>query len=236
MRIYYRDYLDQVEKDFGIRPTHVEISNILGGKPNANSLSNRLFNNGFLKQQERLLLDAHYYNKEIDLNLIKTNENLIGAVSDDKLHEKYYIVSFWEGVDEEITSRIKDDEVNGLPLGVDYITNKLKCKPENLRIISMLGDDMDGGQYPIRNKDLLLIDISRNQPYETGVFFVTTHGGTRLYVRRIFERMIDSARYFTTIDNEIYKKDIEKYWTEEKWKEADVQIVGRVIKNMSYTI
>ena len=65
---------------------------------------------------------------------------------------------------------------------------------------------------------------------------MTTHGGTRLYVRRIFERMTDSARYFTTIDNEIYKKDIEKYWTEEKWIEADVQIVGRVIKNMSYTI
>ena len=146
------------------------------------------------------------------------------------------VIPYWEGINEEITSRIKDDELPELTLNQDYIINKLKCKPENLRIISMLGDDMDGGQYPIRNKDLLLIDISRNQPYETGVFFVTTHGGTRLYVRRIFERMIDSARYFTTIDNEIYKKDIEKYWTEEKWKEADVQVVGRVIMNMSYTI
>lgn len=235
MRILYRDYLDQVEKDFGIRPTHVEISNLLGGKPNANSLSNRLFNNGYLKQQERMILDAHYYNKEMDANLIKTNENLINVICASS-HANFINVPYWEGIDEETTNRIKDDGVPFLPLGLDYITNNLRCNPDNLRIISMLGDDMDGGTYPIRNKDLLLIDISRNQPYESGVFFVTTHGGTRQYVRRIFERMTDSSRYYTTIDNEIYKKEIEKFWTVEKWEEADVQVVGRVIKNMSYTI
>lgn len=244
----YRKFLELVEKATGVKPTHSLISQKLGGKPTAGALSNRYFNDGNLSLQELFVLKSQFSNVEIESDNPTSNkilDNLKQEVeispeqiitSDDKLHEKYYIVPFWEGVDEEITSRIKDDEVNGLPLGVDYITNKLKCKPENLRIISMLGDDMDGGQYPIRNKDLLLIDISRNQPYETGVFFVTTHGGTRLYVRRIFERMADSARYFTTIDNEIYKKDIEKYWTEEKWIEADVQIVGRVIKNMSYTI
>lgn len=234
MRIYYRDYLDQVEKDFGIRPTHVEISNILGGKPNANSLSNRLFNNGFLKQQERLLLDAHYYNKEIDLNLIKTNENLISAVSDDKLQGKSFNIPYWEGINDDVTSRIKDDDITEFGLDLQFIIRKLKCEPENLRVISMLGDDMDGGLYPIKNKDLLVIDISRNNTYESGVYFVTTHGGTRLYVRRIFERMSDSARYFTTIDNETYKKEIEKSWTLEQWQEADVQIVGRVIMHINY--
>lgn len=155
-------------------------------------------------------------------------------VSDDKLQGKSFNIPYWEGINDEVTSRIKDDDITEFGLDLQFIIRKLKCEPENLRVISMLGDDMDGGLYPIKNKDLLVIDTSRNNTYESGVYFVTTHGGTRLYVRRIFERMSDSARYFTTIDNEIYKKEIEKSWTLEQWKEADVQIVGRVIMHINY--
>lgn len=213
---------------------------------NINVISNRAVRNTKYSLDELIKISNYFsvdlisfsdYSENMPADIkIDIPEVTDDSLNDDNLQGKSFNIPYWQGINEEITSRIKDDEITEFCLDMQFIVKKLKCKPEDLRIISMTGDDMDGGTYPIRNRDILLIDISRNNVYESGIFFCTTHGGTRLYVRRIFERMTDSTRYYTTIDNEIYKKEVEKFWTVEKWKEADVQIVGRVIQNMSYVI
>lgn len=226
MRIKYKAYLEQLELDFGIKPTHVEISNILGGKPNANSLSNRLYNDGFLKQDERMILDSHFYKKEIDENLIST----VRQKSD------VFAIPYWEGCN-ECFDRLKRDDFTDLKLDIELIKS-WNVKPEDLRIIAMPGEEMNGGEMPIANKDLLVIDINRNNPYESGVFFVTSHNCQRVYVRRLMETLNEKGQsvVFSTVDNVIYKKAIEKYWTKEMRKEADIRIIGRVITNATYTI
>lgn len=174
-------------------------------------------------------------NSEISIETTPQQENFI-YTSDKDLIGKDYKIPYWKSGNEETDKRLRDDELTEFCLDMQFIVKKLKCNPENLRFISMPGDDMDGGDYPIKNKDLLLIDISRTDTYESGVYFATSHNNSRIYVRRIFEKMAKEKSYYTSVDNERYKSIIDKIWTEEAWKAADVKVIGRVIKNMSYVI
>ena len=145
-----------------------------------------------------------------------------------------FAIPYWDGYC-ECAEKLKRDDFTDLKLDVELIKS-WNAKPENLCIIAMPGDDMDGGDFPIKNKDLLIIDTSRNDTYESGIFFATSHGCTRVYVRRIFEKNSKEKSYYTSIDNPIYKSVIDKIWTEQQWKEADIKIIGRVITNATYTI
>lgn len=147
-----------------------------------------------------------------------------------------FAISYWEGCN-ECSDMLKRDDFADLKLDIELI-NRWNVKPEDLRIIAMPGEEMNGGEMPIANKDLLVIDISRNNPYESGVFFVTSHNCQRVYVRRLMETLNEKGEsvIFSTVDNVIYKKAIEKFWTKEMREEADIRIIGRVITNAIYTI
>lgn len=147
-----------------------------------------------------------------------------------------FAIPYWEGCN-ECFDRLKRDDFRDLKLDIELI-NRWNVKPEDLRIIAMPGEEMNGGEMPIANKDLLVIDISRNNPYESGVFFVTSHNCQRVYVRRLMETLNEKGEsvIFSTVDNVIYKKAIEKFWTKEMREEADIRIIGRVITNAIYTI
>lgn len=147
-----------------------------------------------------------------------------------------FAIPYWEGCN-ECSDMLKRDDFADLKLDIELI-NSWGVKPEDLRIIAMPGEEMNGGEMPIANKDLLVIDINRNNPYESGVFFVTSHNCQRVYVRRLMETLNEKGEsvVFSTVDNVIYKKAIEKYWTKEMRKEADIKIIGRVITNATYTI
>lgn len=152
------------------------------------------------------------------------------------VNSSVFAIPYWEGC-HECSDRLKRDDFIDLKLDIELI-NSWNVKPENLCIIAMPGEEMNGGEMPIANKDLLVIDISRNNPYESGVFFVTSHNCQRVYVRRLMETLNEKGQsvVFSTVDNEIYKKAIEKYWTKEMRTEADIKIIGRVITNATYTI
>jgi len=143
-------------------------------------------------------------------------------------------IPYWEGCyKEEFKDLLLKDGVTECMMDYQVLVNDWGCIPENLRILSMPGEEMDGGSYPLKNQDLLIIDVGRTDTIESGVFVATSHGGTRIYVREIVERMSDEFMFFTTITNTKWKEYISKKWTMEQWKQADIQIVGRVIKNMS---
>lgn len=183
-------------------------------------------------------------NDEIDDDKLKQIEEhyKVKLPKDYALIEKKYnnsdvfSIPYWEGCN-ECSDRLKRDDFTDLKLDIELI-NSWGVKPEDLRIIAMPGEEMNGGEMPIANKDLLVIDINRNNPYESGVFFVTSHNCQRVYVRRLMETLNEKGEsvVFSTVDNVIYKKAIEKYWTKEMREEADIRIIGRVITNATYTI
>lgn len=180
-------------------------------------------------EEEKIALIEKKYNVKLPRNfkIVEKEEKNIEQ-------GQAYPIPYWEGCS-ECSDMLKRDGFNDLKIDIELI-NSWNVKPEDLRIIAMPGEDMDGGEMPIRNKDLLVIDTSRNNIVESGVFFCTTHGNSRVYVRRIIEKMTDDVYCVTTVDNLRYKSIIEKKWTEEMWKQADVKVIGRVITNATYTI
>ena len=222
-KVKYREFLEEAEKKLGVRPSHIEVSNALGGSPNPNALGARLCKDSFLSVAEYNIL----YKEFLD-----TNEKQVKEI---KAEGKMFEIPYWERA-KEFECLLTKPTVTECFMDMQVIKNEWLCEPENLRIITMFGDEMDGVDFPIKNQDLLIIDISRTNTAESGVFVATSHGGTRIYVRRIIEKMSCEYSYVTTIDHPRLKDIITKKWTMQQWKEADIQIVGRVIKNMSLKI
>ncbi len=160
-------------------------------------------------------------------NIFPSDEKTINSSN------KYVSVPYFSVGNAEFDEKLRSEKYTEFLLDLQFVIDK-NLKPENLVVVSMMGEDMDGGFYPLKNKDILLVDTSKNEIYQSGVFFCTSHGHTRAYVRRIIEKMTNDVYCVTTVDNPQYKTIIEKKWTIEDWKAADIKVIGRVIKNMSY--
>ena len=216
--------LDMSQKSFAesLGISRQQFSNILAGGSN------------YL--QKHLISIARKYNVNLNWLLCNQGGMFFGdapILDETNLKGKKVSIPYWDGISADLIKKYGVDDLN---VDLQIIINDWHANPENLIFIAMPGDDMDGFEYPLKNKDTLIVDTSRNNIAESGIYFCTTHGHTRVYVRRIIEKMTDEILCVTTVDNPRYKSIIEKKWTEEMWKAADVQVIGRVIKNMSYTI
>lgn len=227
----YREFLELIEQKTGIKPTHARISEILGGRPTPNALGNRFFNNGFLKIEELKILLNHYKlsNEYIDnINMIVDNNN-------ENLSGKFVKIPYWNGCP-QCSGKIKKSGVTEFCIDLQIVINEWGAVPDNLRIIAMNGEEMNGGNYPIKNKDLLVIDISRTDLTESGIFFASSHNCSKIYVRRIIEYLDNDYSYLTTVDNPYWTNRLEKTWSKKNWIDTDIKIIGRVIKNLSFKI
>ena len=102
---------------------------------------------------------------------------------------------------------------------------------EDLYIIAMPGDKMDGGIYPLRNGDLLVIDTSQTDISNSGIYFYTTNNNEEVFVnnfRKKFDGSIVLGYSSPKYDDTIVSM--------EQLEAAGINIVGRVIKNLYLTI
>ncbi len=65
-----------------------------------------------------------------------------------------------------------------------WLKNILGVNPNNVAIIQAKGDSMDGGNYPIKDGDLLMVDESYKEPIHNQVFVVNL-GNNDIVVKRI---------------------------------------------------
>lgn len=226
----YKELFQSLSLQLGKKPPVQEIAIITGLKKRAiYTRSQRLEQN--FSREELLKIEKALNVTLLDKNFVETIEN-----EKTQNDSSVFAIPYWEGCS-SCNDQLRREDFSDLKLDIELI-NSWNVKPEDLRIIAMPGEEMNGGEMPIRNKDLLVIDISRNNPYESGVFFATSHHCQRVYVRRLMETLNEKGQsvVFSTVDNEIYKKAIEKYWTKEMRTEADIKIIGRVITNATYTI
>ena len=168
--------------------------------------------------------------KEFDISIPRTYSIIERATSDKDLSGRFVDIPYWH--DEKCENqKIKDKSVTSIVLDLELITHKLNCKPENLRIIAMPGEEMDGGTYPLKNGDILLIDTSQKDYSNSGVYFVTTQNNKMVFVRRLLELMYGSIS--SSVDNPIYAPQVNKTLSQKQLEEIDFKIIGRVIKNLS---
>ena len=171
--------------------------------------------------------------KEFDISIPRTYSIIERATSDKDLSHRFVDIPYWH--DEKCENqKIKDKSVTSIVLDLELITHKLNCKPENLRIIAMPGEEMDGGTYPLKNGDILLIDTSQKDYSNSGVYFVTTQNNKMVFVRRLLELMYGSIS--SSVDNPIYAPQVNKTLSQKQLEEIDFKIIGRVIKNLSLKI
>lgn len=247
----YRKFLELVEKTTGVKPTHALISQKLGGKPTAGALSNRYFNDGNLSLQELFVLKSQFPNIEIETDsplsneiLDSLNQNNIETIKIEKTEDfapeqiseelkgKYAKINYWDGCSTN-QEKIINPLYTELIVDLQRVINVWNCNPADLCIIAMPGEEMNGGCYPIKNNDLLIIDKSQTDISSAGIYFYTTNNHSCVFVRRVMEKM--KGHYMFTCDNQNYSV-LNSTYSMQELEEMDFKVIGRFVANESFRV
>lgn len=106
--------------------------------------------------------------------------------------------------------------------------------PQNLCIIAMNGDKLENYWYKIRNNDVLIIDLNETKVNAngSGVYFATSRNNSMYWVREM------QALYNGDIEFNSYAPSGHdtRILTLEQLQDADFKVIGKVIKNVSFTL
>ena len=116
---------------------------------------------------------------------------------------------------------LADAEVTPVKIGREIIKNLWNSKPENLKIFTASGDSMAD---TIEDGNLLLIDISKTEYRNGGIFLLTINNDW--YIKRLRMRLTGELDIIS--DNPKYPMETLKPDTD-----VEINIKGRVIKNLS---
>ena len=123
---------------------------------------------------------------------------------------------------------IKNPVITSIWLDRELIHNVWLKNEANLRTLQMPGDTMDGGETPIRNKDMLIVDISDTNIQESGIFVYTTKNGSLIFVNGIKQSPDGTYRFY--FRNSSYK---EIHYTLDDLEKLGFKVIGRVVKNIT---
>lgn len=154
------------------------------------------------------------------------NENVAQNREYDQVAIKYLIIP---EVDEKV---LKSPLVKERVQFDREIVDAWRRDPESQRIIKMRGDKMDAGDYPLRDGDILIVDISERDVANSGMYLYTTDLpiGREVFVSNVNIR--PDGDYRLSYFNDKYEDVI---YTPEQIKEMNFTVWGRVIKNLMLT-
>lgn len=149
-----------------------------------------------------------------------------GAPKYDQVQIKYIDIP---GVPDEIikSPRIKER----LQFDLEITENEWLRDSQNLRIVKCGSHMMDGGDYPIRINNILIVDISSVDIRKRGVYLYTTHNNERAFIHGLWrksENIVESYYFnpnYTTTERSVQELD-----------NIGFKVYGRIIKNLSLTI
>lgn len=115
----------------------------------------------------------------------------------------------------------------------EIVENAWNRIPENQRIIKMRGDKMETGLYPLRNNDILMVDISQTNVADSGIYLYSTevNGELEIFINNVTKRP-DGALIMSYF-NPKYQEII---YTPQELNNMNFKVIARVVKNLSLTI
>lgn len=116
---------------------------------------------------------------------------------------------------------LAEADVTPIKIGREIIKNIWNSKPEDLKIFKASGDSME---QTITDSDLLLIDLSKTDYRNGGIFLLTVDNDW--YIKRL--RMRITGELDIISDNPKYPIE-----TLSQDTTHEIKIIGRVIKNLS---
>lgn len=164
-------------------------------------------------------------NYVIDKYKIEKFPKVDGSYQNNKIIE----IPYWEFTPEEMKNP-KYPYVAAVRTSIDDWSNNFS----NLRIIAMNGDKLENYWYKIRNKDVLIIDLAETKinANGSGVYFATSRNNTLYWIREM-QKLYNGDIEFNSYSPSGH--DI-KVLSKEQLTEADFRVIGKVIKNVSFTL
>ena len=144
-----------------------------------------------------------------------------------------YFVPYWEGVKD--FPNIKSPLLRNLSFDKEFIHNIWKKNHNDLRLIRMIGDELDGGTYNIRHGDILLFTLKEKSLNASGVYVYTTetNGVKNLYISGVRQCIDGNYKFFFT--NPTYE-GTDKIYSVQQMQEMKLSVIGRVLVDLSKTI
>lgn len=167
-----------------------------------------------LKSSEKKAL-AEYFNVPYDLFELENQS---------ALEIKYY-------QNPKIQKLIENPLITSMWIDYELFVNVWRKKPNDIKIITMVGDKMQGkpSVQSIKNGDVMFIDTTMTDINNGGIYAYETLNGTKLAISHISVMLNGNIRFYYT--NDIYEDEIR---TPQELKELDFNVIGRVIKNASF--
>ena len=215
--------LQIIQKHIKRAVSQTEIANILGLSPVA--INKRIARESELKVSEAVKLAEHYkynlFNKYIQNGKLLS---VLPETSSESVEITYYD-------NPALNKTIKNPLITRIWLDKELVRNVWKKDEKNLRTIKMPGDVMDGGELPIKNRDMLIIDLSSTDILSSGIYAYTTNDDNLVFINGIKQKIDGSVKFYYW--NKVYGETI---YTLEDLKKIKFKVVGRVIKNMTALI
>lgn len=181
------------------------------------------------RQKDKPISEEQIIKIEKYFNISLISEDAAKSNSDtSSLYPGKIELKYWgEGLPCE--EQLKNPTLTSLMLDREIIYTHWHIKDENeLNIIAMPGDKMDGGDRPYKNGDILIIDKSQTDISLSGVYFYTTNDDTEVFVSGLRRTPFSKIAFtFGNSKYEDYEVSVEEYET------ANIKIIGRVVHNQS---
>lgn len=225
MKVKYKEFLEKITKVIGYRPQHKEIAKILFDEGLAkdiektrNALGNRYISDGWLTCEEHEALRDHYYTR--------TAQTQRGAEALKDMCE----IAYWEGAKDCIQELVSPNITRPKIGDIEFVSKELQCKIEQLRIIAAPDNRMNAEPSRIAQGNILLLDLSENNPAQEGVYLYTTKGKNAGIART---RMNIEGNIVFAFDNKMYQS---KIFAPSELEKLNFKVIGRIIINYSQKI
>lgn len=202
--------------------TQSDLAGVFNVTPGA--ISKRVNSKSELKVSELLCLQEHY---NIDLfgRYARSAAKIEGRIAD--AVEIVYWDSAASGFESSsVSSVIKRDEITSFWLDRELVHDVWEKDEKDLRILAMPGDNMNGGDAPIFNEDLLVIDTKSKEILRSGIYAYTTRAG--VFVNNIRQKADGSIMF-----SHRNKQYTPATYSMKDLKAVDFEVIGRMIACMS---
>lgn len=235
----YTELFQALILQLGYKPSTEDIANIIDVKVRALYTRSQRPNQKFTLEELLKIeqaLNVKLVNFKMDnISLVvpqEKTEDIAPEQISEELKGKYAKINYWDGCSinqEKITNPLYTE----LIVDLQRVINVWNCNPADLCIIAMPGDEMNGGCYPIKNNDLLIIDKSQTDISSAGIYFYTTNNHSCVFVRRVMEKM--KGHYMFTCDNQNYSV-LNSTYSMQELEEMDFKVIGRFVANESFRV
>lgn len=137
-------------------------------------------------------------------------------------------INYWE----HIPNELKNPKIMSVWFDREIIENAWGMSAEHLCIVPMVGDKMARYWYPIRNGDILIVDLNQDHIMGNGVYFGTSQNDSRFWIREmqiLINRNIEFKGYAPS-------GETSKIYTAQQLEEVGFKLIGKVIKNVSFRL